>query len=259
MTTRRLTVLQVLIIAAMSCAATYTFYMSFAYPHMRDAVAGIPDSPQTRAVLLILTVAVGAACAIRRDWLLAATWTSIMLTLSELLPLYGGLGTSLALLGMLLVLRASLLWAFLGIAFAFCFPSLMAFSSADWFWSIRDLDWETELGSAAMAALFGVLVAGHLVLRHVTLSKRSKADLVSQGFDPGDVETMLAGKLRLATLALLGASLVTAVIVGAAIGLDRVVGEGVSDFPLKPVLFGVGGSAIMIAAVYYVLLRREPT
>jgi len=257
MTIRRITVIETLIVTAMSCAAAYTFYMSFAYPHMKDTVADIPQTLGTRTVLLVATLGIGALCAIGKEWLLAATWAVIMLTLSELVPLYIGLGASLTFLGMLLVIRAALVWGFLGILFAFYFPSLMAFSSADWFWSVPDLDWEAELNSASMAALFGFLIVGHLALRYTTQSKRSRTELLSQGFDATDIEALWAGKLSLAVLVLVGASLITTLILVAAIGLDRVVGGHVGDSPIKPVLAGIGGSAILIAAVYYVLVGRR--
>ena len=160
---------------------------------------------------------------------------------------------TLGILGVLLVVRAGWVWGFFGVLFAFYFPSLMAFSSAEWFWLVPGLDWETKLNSAAMATLFGLFVAGHMATRYATQFKRSGMQLLSQGFDVAYVERFWTGKMIFAGLVLAGAAL----IVGAAVGLDRLVGGHIGGSSFKPVLFGIGGSAVLIGAVYHLLLRRR--
>ena len=254
---RLVVAIQALLIVALSCAAAYTFFMSFGYSRVDEAMSGIPDSFAVKVILALATVRIEALSVIRRRWLPGTLWLVVLFYLAGLVPLsvcFGGLSI---LLGVHLVIRRGLVWAFFGLLAALYFPSLMAFSSADWLWFVSDFEWKSELTASAMAALSGWLVVGHLALRYTTQVQQAGMQLTSQGYDVGEVKSWYVNKLVFASLILLGAAVSTAIILGASVGLDHLLGQHTGGVPLRAVLFGVGGSVVLVGAIYYILMGKK--
>jgi hypothetical protein len=258
MNLRFLSIVQTSLIVALSCTATYSFQKSFAYPYVEDAVSHIPDSPEIRVILLLATIGIGAIAVFRKNWPAAAIWLVLLLCLARVVPIWLGLGMECILLGVVLVVRRRHVWGFLGFLWALYFPSLMAFSSANWLWFWHDFAWKTGLTFAPMAALGAWLMVGFLALRYTTQFTESGKQLISQGYESTEISHWCINKLAFTLLVLLSAALTTAVIIGSAYGLDRLVAGHLAGAPFKEILFGIGGSAVLLAAVYYVLMARKP-
>jgi hypothetical protein len=254
---RFLSIAQFSLIVALSCTAAYSFLRSFAYPYVEDAVSDIPGSLGMRVILLLATIGIEALVVVKKNWPAGAIWLVVLLCLAEVTPLWLTLGAVSTLLGIILVIRRGQVWGFLGLLGVLYFPSLMAFSSADWLWFRRDFTWETDLTFAPMAALGGWLIVGYLALRYATQFKESGMNLIDQGHEPTDVKKWYVNKVIFASIILLGAVLTTAIIIGSSIGLDHLLGEYVANIPFRAVLLGIGGSAILIAAIYSILVGRK--
>lgn len=257
MNLRFLSITQFSLIVALSCTAAYSFFRSFAYPYVEDAVSDIPSSLEMRVILVLATVMIGALSVVKRSWLAGAIWLMVLLCLARVAPLWLSLGTVTILLGIVLVARRGQVWGFLAILAALYFPSLMAFSSAEWLWFVPDFAWETDLTFVPMMALGGWLIVGYLALHYVTQFKESGVNLLDQGHDPANVKKWYANKVVFASIILLGAVLTTAIIIGSSIGLEHLLGEYVANIPFSAVLLGIGGSAILIAAIYSILVGRK--
>jgi hypothetical protein len=254
---RLVVAIQVLLIVVLSCAAAYTFFMSFGYSRVDEAMSDIPGSFGVEIILALATLGIEAFSVIRRRWLPGALWLVVLFYLAGLVPLSVCLGGLSILLGVYLVMQRGLVWAFFGLLAALYFPSVMAFSSADWLWFVSDFEWKTELTTSAMAALSGWLIVGHLILRYTTQVQQASMELTSQGYDVKEVKSWYVNKLVFASLVLLGAAVTTAIILGASVGLDHLLGHHTGGVPLRAVLFGVGGSVVLVGAIYYILVGRK--
>jgi len=258
MTLRFLSIAQSSLVVALGCTATYSFCRSFAYPYVEDAASDITGHLEMRVLLALATVGIGALSVLKKSWLAGAIWLVVLLCLARVAPLWLSLGAVTILLGIVLVYRRGQVWGFLAILAALYFPSLMAFSSVEWLWFMPDFAWETDLTFVPMMALGGWLIVGYLALHYVTELKESGTDLISRGHEIGEVRKWYINKLAFVLVVLLSAALTMGFVIWASIGLERLVGGQAAGISFRAILFGIGGSALLIVAIYYVLIGRKP-
>ncbi len=260
MSLRPLSVIQCALLVALTGTAVYAFSQSAVYWLLDETLYGFPG-PQhlgLKVFLVLAAAGAGALSVVRRDWLPGAAAVLMLLLLSWAIPTWAGLGALCFLLGVYLVVRRGLVWVFLGLLGILHLPSLMAFSLADWLWFVPGFEWETRLTLGPMMVLGGWLIAGTLFLHYVTQARESGLAMLSQGYEPDAVKGWYLSKLGFAFTILGAATLATTAVMGSATGLDLLLGGSVAGIPYATVIFGVGGSAVLIAGIYYVLAGRRP-
>jgi len=215
-----LTILEIVLVVALSCVSIRAFSASFAYDHLANWVSGVSGISSTELFLILssLLSLIGAFVALR-GWKGGITLFALML-------------------------------------FMVCSPSILAFSQKKWFaFSGGKPSWDTSLTLAEMLAEGVLIILGCLVLYYISWFREMKNDLLDRGSEQTEADQAYIESHRFFYEVLL--VIITTIILTAtmAYGLRYALRGLINDVPIVVLLVGLG-SCLTIMGVLYFYLRR---
>ncbi len=211
------TVFRFLVVVSLSGVAVYAFTESFAYQHLADW-----------AYQIRLISSIGLP--------------PILMVL-------------IILIGVLLVFRGSA-GKFVGVVTLFYLPSLLSYSSLNWFrfW-YPEFNMVTQLGFTETLLLAMLVTMGYLTLKYVARFEKLRAESLDCGSDNEDIREVYRNEHIIAFLVILGAALVAALIAILANGLKHAIQGYIVGASLKLVIAGIVCSTIVIMCTYVFVIR----
>ena len=167
----------------------------------------------------------------------------------------------MALWGFLLVLiqREPANGLFTSIALLFCLPSLMAYSSVDWFQIFGgELTVSTGLTSYQLLTLVLLILMGYVALKSITWFKKTGTALERLGHDSKQVNEIYVGEHVWGLLVLIAATLAAFAIALISYATELAIGIYIRAIPANLIIVGII-CCLMIIGVVYALVTRGRT